>query len=567
MSQRFVRFAASLATFLAIAAGETSTQAQTVRQVIPPTGAQQVRTLSQNWSHETAEWFYNLPQGSKLLPYDWFINLEQPSSLALFREPAHFASLGYIARTADAENPEALAVGFVRDGQHVGMTCAACHTGMIQHQGTAFLIDGGQTLGDFETFLRRLQTSLEQTAVEGPKFNRFAARVAGLGATVEEKQALLTKLQNVTTFRSNYNFRNLPRSAQKAFGPGRVDAIGAIFNEVTTIFVKEPENFAEATAPVSYPFLWDAPQHDRVQWNGSIPNFVVPGMEPFAGTEHIGALGRNAGEVIGVFGYVDLEAPFGQAGYAATVEKANLIDAEGTLRTLWSPQWPAELGEINPVDAFAGKILFKKYCASCHDDRFDRTSPTRKVKAVLTETGTDPLMAFNYATQTARAGVLEGRIKTLPGLGRFGDTAIVNQMLFHVAVLMTIGPQEPIETPYIPAEQQPQIQPAQSSPSTSKQTFPLYYKGRPLNGIWATAPYLHNGSVPNLDELLKPPAERIKQFRLGTQQYDTEKVGYKNAGGYLFDTTLPGNSNAGHDYGPGFTPQQRRQLIAYMKSL
>lgn len=534
-----------------------------VRHVMPPLGATRVKTLPQNWSDETAEWFYNLPQGSKLLPYDWFINLEQPSSLQLFRDPAHFAALGYIAREADPENPEGLAVGFTKDGQHVGMTCAACHTGVIQHRGTAYLIDGGQTLGDFETFLRRLQTSLEQTAVEGPKFNRFAARVAGLGATAEEKQALLTQLQNVTSFRAGYNFRNLPRSAQKAFGPGRVDAIGAIFNEVTTIFVKEPQNFAEPTAPVSYPFLWDTPQHDKVQWNGSIPNFQIPALKPIAGTEHIGALGRNAGEVIGVFGYVDLDPPFGQPGYAATVNKANLIEAEDTIRTLWSPQWPAELGVIDPVEAFAGKILFKRYCASCHDDRFNRTSPTRKVKANLSETGTDPLMAFNYATQTARSGLLEGRLKTLPGLGRFGKVDVVNEMLFHTAVLMTIGPQEPINTPYIPVDA------ADSVPAVAPATKPpkLYYKGRPLNGIWATAPYLHNGSVPNLDELLKPAAERVKQFRLGTQEFDPVKVGYQNSGSYLFDTTLPGNSNAGHEYGPGFTPLQRRQLIAYMKTL
>ncbi len=563
MYKWFLHFNAGLIVVLATLCGAKITSAQTVRHVVPPAGATRVQTLSQNWSDETAEWFYNLPQGSKLLPYDWFINLEQPSSLALFRDPAHFASLGYIARTADAANPEALAVGFVRDGQHIGMTCAACHTGVVRHQSTAFLIDGGQTLGDFETFLRRMQTALEQTAVAGPKFNRFAARVAGVGATDEEKQALLTQLQNVTSFRSNYNFRNLPRSAQKAFGPGRVDAIGAIFNELTTIFVKEPENFAEATAPVSYPFLWDTPQHDKVQWNGSIPNFDIPALKSITGTEHIGALGRNAGEVIGVFGYVELDSPAGQPGYAATVEKGNLIDAEDTLRTLWSPQWPAALGEINPGEAFAGKVLFKKYCASCHDDRFDRTSPTRKVKANLSDSGTDPLMAFNYATRTAKSGLLEGRLKTLPGLGRFAKVDVVNEMLFHTAVLMTIGPQDPIDTPYVPTEA-PFVVPAATSAAKQPK---LFYKGRPLNGIWATAPYLHNGSVPNLDELLKPPAERIKQFRLGTQEYDIDKVGYKNAGGYLFDTTLPGNSNAGHDYGPGFTPDQRRQLIAYMKSL
>jgi hypothetical protein len=54
----------------------------------------------------------------------------------------------------------------------------------------------------------------------------------------------------------------------------------------------------------------------------------------------------------------------------------------------------------------------------------------------------------------------------------------------------------------------------------------LGYKARPLDGIWATAPYLHNGSVPTLYHLLLPPAERPKSFWLGSRDYDAEKVGY-----------------------------------------
>jgi hypothetical protein len=94
------------------------------------------------------------------------------------------------------------------------------------------------------------------------------------------------------------------------------------------------------------------------------------------------------------------------------------------------------------------------------------------------------------------------------------------------------------------------------------------YKGRPLNGIWATAPYLHNGSVPNLDELLKPPAERVKTFNVGSREFDPDKVGFRSDQGTLeFDTKLPGNSNAGHDYSREFTADERKQLIEYMKSL
>src|SRR3954453_8304700 len=76
------------------------------------------------------------------------------------------------------------------------------------------------------------------------------------------------------------------------------------------------------------------------------------------------------------------------------------------------------------------------------------------------------------------------------------------------------------------------------------------YKARPLNGIWAVAPYLHNGSVPNLYTLLSPQ-ERPGKFWLGSRDFDPVKVGYNPAelkGGYEFDVTKPGNSNCGHEF-------------------
>ena len=106
------------------------------------------------------------------------------------------------------------------------------------------------------------------------------------------------------------------------------------------------------------------------------------------------------------------------------------------------------------------------------------------------------------------------------------------------------------------------------------------YKGRPLNGIWATAPYLHNGSVHNLYQLLLPAAERDKKFWVGSHDFDPVGVGFKiDKGGSELDTSLPGNSNAGHEYGTGvseddngdgldkLTDEERKQLVEYMKTL
>ena len=74
------------------------------------------------------------------------------------------------------------------------------------------------------------------------------------------------------------------------------------------------------------------------------------------------------------------------------------------------------------------------------------------------------------------------------------------------------------------------------------------YKGRSLNGIWATAPYLHNGSVPTLWELLKRPKDRTPSFSVGAREFDPVNVGFVNKGTDFGKTTDPGNSNGGHDY-------------------
>jgi hypothetical protein len=107
----------------------------------------------------------------------------------------------------------------------------------------------------------------------------------------------------------------------------------------------------------------------------------------------------------------------------------------------------------------------------------------------------------------------------------------------------------------------------------------LKYKARPLNGIWATPPYLHNGSVPNLYALLSPVAERPKKFYLGNREYDPVNVGYRTeelAGAFEFDTSICGNLNTGHEFsdekkpgviGRALTPEERRALIEFLKSL
>jgi hypothetical protein len=103
---------------------------------------------------------------------------------------------------------------------------------------------------------------------------------------------------------------------------------------------------------------------------------------------------------------------------------------------------------------------------------------------------------------------------------------------------------------------------------------PAAYETRVLKGIWATAPYLHNGSVPNLWELLLPPERRSPSFMVGSRKYDEKNVGYVSTESPFKDGTLivgqaaqPGNSNAGHDYSRDMTDDDRWALLEYLKQL
>jgi hypothetical protein len=112
----------------------------------------------------------------------------------------------------------------------------------------------------------------------------------------------------------------------------------------------------------------------------------------------------------------------------------------------------------------------------------------------------------------------------------------------------------------------------------------LAYKVRPLNGVWATPPYLHNGSVPTVEALLGPPEDRPKKFYLGNREYDPDRLGYKTtplANGFEFDTSIRGNWNKGHEFrkeydkdkpvtgliGPALSLEDRRAIIEYLKTL
>jgi hypothetical protein len=539
--------------------------------------------LPQNWSAGQSLQFYFNSQGSQILPYDWFLALEQPDSATLLRDNQNILKYRYLAQNSGPLNLDGLPVGFVAGKgtgrTWLGLTCAACHTAEVRLGTTAYRIDGGPTGGDIQAFLSDLTRALQQTQNDPAKFGRFAANILGSINTPGNQAELKAQLGIVIAARVGYNLRNFPGfdpASSAATAPtryARLDAVGAIVNEVYYHAVKAADLTSPtvatkpADAPVSYPFLWDTPQHDVVQWLGIAKN---------GGPLDIFTLSRNVGEVLGVF--ADFAIPEDPSllnlGYSSSVKMTEITGLENLLKSLWSPLWPDDFPKIDQAAAAQGAQLYQTNCVSCHA-LIDRTDPNRKIIAVMNDSGTDPGSAENFFTRTGPSGKLNGvNANFVPFTAKIPPVASADTMLANEVIGVILGGYK-----QAPPDELKQLR-FQTPPTNTGLTAAVVrqgakYKGRPLNGIWATAPYLHNGSVPNLDSLLQPAAKRPVSFSIGVRTFDPVHVGFlTNVPGFpQFNvnnpdgTPIPGNSNAGHEFGANLSDQERGQLLEYLKTL
>lgn len=626
--------------------------------------------LDQGWSAADSLWFYTVTQGSNLLPYSFFLALEQADSTALFRSNENMDRYGYLPQRPTASNPDGLPAGMVRDEYqgkaYMGFTCAACHTTQINYQGTGIRIDGGPANSDMETFMVDLATAMQVTLENPEKRDRFVANVLKHGH-YNNANDILADLTKYAQRIKTYTIVNSPRDSKRPltrYGYARLDAFGRIYNrvlehimsaqqlrelladilsedELTTVMSNvEPvlsshdrdhiiekiqdyltskqlirlrnKIYNPADAPVSYPFLWDIPQHDYIQWNGRVDN---SGLGPMA---------RNAGQVIGVFATLDwqekdgftLSSVLGGQGFGAkhidfqsSIDIRNLRRVENHLRKLTSPRWPEHiLPSIDRARMARGAEIYSEYCAACHS-LIKRNDPERRIVARMISVslvGTDSKMATNAVESLGYSGILRNQY-----VGVSTGNILLQQQAPAVA-LLTAATRNVVTTPdsdkwiirrwlersfdfaytFFDNEVQSSLKNGNYTPDSTVSPFAsaMAYKARPLNGIWATAPYLHNGSVPTLYDLLLPkrrpgdPADgeyRPDEFTVGSREFDPEKVGFKTSGypGFLFRTHIWGNYNEGHEYASGRTPlpdgsilpalnrEQRLDLIEFLKSL
>jgi mono/diheme cytochrome c family protein len=188
---------------------------------------------------------------------------------------------------------------------------------------------------------------------------------------------------------------------------------------------------------------------------------------------------------------------------------------EDWILDLKPPAFPHE--RIDSARAARGRAIFEQHCADCHEFGGRRTGQA----IALAEVGTDSERLNSFTAALAEK-------------------------------MNTIGNGQPWKFTHFRKTEG--------------------YAAMPLDGVWLRAPYLHNGSVPTLSDLLASTKDRPVVFWRGYDVYDYDKVGFVSSGadaereGFRFDTTMRGNSNRGHLWGTQLPPAQKSDLIEYLKT-
>ncbi|MFJ7283181.1 di-heme-cytochrome C peroxidase [Pseudomonas sp. NPDC099000] len=557
--------------------------------------AQQVHYLEQ-WSAADRQTYYFTPQGTQVkgLRYDWFTALELPFSQQRFAAPEYLARFGFLIdpeQKATPNNPGNLPVGFARhqnpgsQDEFLDITCAACHTGELRFNGQAVRIDGGSAQHVLPSsvptlrggsFGQALVASLASTYYNPWKFERFARNVLGEDYDARRQQLRQDFKASLNTFVKvawNDTHRGLYPTEE---GPGRTDAFGRIANASFGDAISA-DNYRVADAPVDYPHLWDMWTFDWVQWNGSA-------QQPMA---------RNIGEALGVgatLNFFDANGqPFkGDERYPSSVRLRDLHQIEQTLQRLKPPAWPEELlGAVDKPLAARGRELFSENCAGCHVPRSVQTNGrwVQHLKMLPVDyIGTDPGAANNIADHRFDLSALQWDpaelakldVQLQPPPAEPLDMSKLSSAKGLAYVTALVGNRAYREAK-IPEAERPDMD-GFGLPIGVREL--RAYKARPLAGVWATAPFLHNGSVPSIYQLLSPQDERATTFYKGTFEYDPRHLGYRTqafTNGFKFDTRITGNHNSGHEFRAGkrgngvigrlLQPEERWALLEYLKVL
>jgi cytochrome c5 len=549
-------------------------------------------------------------------------------------------------RPTEVENFDGLPVGFARlagttnpitakpEPDRIGLTCAACHAGSIRYKDTSIRFDGGPAMVDLLKLEQATGLSILYTVYVPGRFQRFAARVLGHDPDPAQYNQLKKDLSAANdTLLSQVNALKKIVTQDTIEGFGRLDALNRIGNQVFFTDLEMSglkgyeKNLHARDAPVSFPPIWSVPWFWWAQYDASIEQPLI----------------RNAGEALGVSALINLSpdsAP--EALFRSSVAVENLDRIETMLRGpnpfaqnpkafagLKSPKWPSQIfpddaaWKINAARVAKGRAIYAEICVECHlgpvsDPEFDSQFPDKSFWSPR-ETHWDPngpvlnpvqKSVAGMGTDPAQADVLKLRKVEVPGfldmqpardLGKVWGCPDITaspstEMPFVYALMIAVDRtnRKWMDDHNISDAGRAALWGKRGNCPNPGNAAQTHYRARPLNGVWATAPYLHNGSVPSLYWMLKPAAERPRQFCMGLRDFDPQQVGYRVVAGEkpacrpgetLFSAAnadgapIPGNSTLGHSLegtpGPDkpgiigrmLTEEERYDLIEYLKTL
>ncbi len=536
----------------------------------------------------------------------------------------------------------------------LGMGCALCHSGKVEFNGKTAYIDGAPAQTSLDLFGAKFAVALVQTLLPDgitdwrfTRFNRFATSVYQHKPNDVEWLALYIEF-------AEYVLKNAAgaggneQTTQAGFF--RLDALDNIGNQVFGADLQTPANVAATTAPVSYPMIWTVPWLAWAEYPGVVRNPMIRNVGEALGvkapinlvaadkgTESTSPLYKSTAMIDNLFRFESLLME-GTSDPAPTDDPWQTVKNTKALPGLPAPSWAMGvktlgLPDINAERAAKGKPLYAALCQGCHlpplnDPHIGDTDPATgalnsdyweplsadegmapkyrrqflKVKKLnIQEIGTDPQEVLNFALRFPNFGTMTWN--ELSGIPRTFDTT---DAAGTPKVGQTITMADGLKFTTQAAAYRWYKDNNKSEDDIARMNgyrpnvvlLEPTYRARPLDGIWATGPFLHNGSVPNLYELLLPASERAKSFVVGLPQFDPKKVGFLShendsdekkkeivkLGYSLFSvykddgkTPIPGNSNAGHEFkdgplgngvvGPALSDEQRYDLIEYLKTL
>jgi len=422
---------------------------------------------------------------------------------------------------------------------------------------------------------------------------------------------------------------------------GRVDAIALLTNQILATQPAIKENYRRPDAPVSYPFLWYAPRLPKLQWNGSAPNAIARNVGEALGVfvHFVPPKGniRDVGKANELFAssinMTNLQTMWSLVGelkppvwrdvvgqepesslltQGKSLYEKRCVKCHKIVQPIANREQDRELVFVTPAaktdEALAIHFSCRKARPALSDvlDQIDQIGLTEthgaatpmllapvlgslKTLAMIANRDQLDCAAYKaaqaqeeprarYLLATVGAGVILRQVKKDPELAGVLLKDLLATLEQSVRDLLQSGLAVPLlDVPQMPGGIFGQpfdfLQGTRKAPEAA-------YKAGPLHGVWATAPFLHNGSVPTLDQLLRPVEKRDKQFCI-TREFDPVTVGLKATNlatcdqAHTFDTSQPGNSHKGHEYGtdndpegnPRLTDGERKALIEFLKTL